>query len=251
MILFICLLYRVFALSGTVQAVSTAPIEPLLSAADGNRTTLNTQISPPWVSTAGEIGTSDILWSCLLTLTACVYTAIHLNVPPAHEGRRQFFWRKAKWVALALFAPEIVLYCALTQLLEARKFIKEMNELWDAQQISLDHPERQESALAPSDASDSCSKDDFNVAEQGHLGPHTQQDQAPSEISPLPLPKSFVRESEETKKDDDTLPISGDDAEDQTCNQGPQKSLSISSKRIADGQLNSKGHDLEKGAVSI
>ena len=127
MILLLYLLYHILA---TSQTVLTASIQPQLSAAKGNRTTLHTDISPPWVINATTRGTSDILWSCIVTLTACVYTALHLNVPPAHEGKWKFYWRKSKWVAVALFAPEIVLYCALTQLLEARKLVKDLNKLW-------------------------------------------------------------------------------------------------------------------------
>lgn len=114
MLLLIYLLYQILA---TSQTVLTASIEPLLSAAKGNRTTLHTEISPPWVSSSNTRGTSDILWSCIVTLTACVYSALHLNIPPANEGKLKFYWRKLKWVAIALFAPEIVLYCALTQFL--------------------------------------------------------------------------------------------------------------------------------------
>ena len=165
MITSIYLLYQILAVSRTSQAISTAPIEPLLSAAGGNRTALRSQISPPWVSNSGVRGTSDILWSCIVTLTACVYTAIHLNVPPPQEGRWQFLWRKAKWVALALFAPEIVLYCALAQLLKAREFKKEMNELWATQQASLDYPERKESNFLPPDALDSYNDDNASVVE--------------------------------------------------------------------------------------
>ena len=250
MISSIYLLYQILAVSHTSQAVSTAPIEPLLSAAGSNRTTLNTQISPPWVSNSRVRGTPDILWSCILTLTACVYTAIHLNVPPPQEGRWQFYRRKSKWVALALFAPEIVLYCALTQLLQARKLIKEMNDLWATQQASLDHPERKESKLAPPDAPDSRINDDSNVVEQNHPAPLTQQDQAPSEISPLPLPKPSALKSEETTKDDDIHPSSSDNTRDEISSQPSERPLSISSKRDADGQFSPKGPDLEKGMVS-
>ena len=82
MISSIYLLYQILAVSRTSQAVSTAPIEPLLSAAGGNRTTLKTQISPAWISNSEVRGTSDILWSYIVTLIVCVYTTIHLNVPP-------------------------------------------------------------------------------------------------------------------------------------------------------------------------
>ena len=135
----ILLIYLIYQLLATSRTVSTAPIKPPLSAAEGNRTTLHTEISPPWVSSSETRGTSDILWSCLITLTACVYNALHLNIPPKNEGKIGFYWRKSKWVATALFAPEIVLYCALTQFLEARKLVKKLNELWTTQQTLGNH----------------------------------------------------------------------------------------------------------------
>lgn len=125
MILLIYVFYQVLATSHASRTKSTAPIESLLSAAASNRTTLNTQISPLWASSSGVRGTSDILWICLLIPTACVYTAIHLNIPPADEGKWQYLWRKSQWAAMALFAPEIVLYCALNQLLAASRLVKE------------------------------------------------------------------------------------------------------------------------------
>ena len=136
MISLVPFLYQILAHS---QTVSTASIEPLLSAAEGNRTTLHTEISPPWVSSSETRGTSDILWSCLITLTACVYTALHLNVPPANEGKLRFYRRKSKWVAVALFAPELVLYCAFIQFFEAWNLVKELNELRTTQRTSDNH----------------------------------------------------------------------------------------------------------------
>ena len=145
MIQLIYTLYQIFALSQTGQAVSAAPIEPLLSAAAGNRTALNTRISPPWALNPGVRGTTDILWSCLLTLTSCVYTAIHLNVPPADEGKWRRLWRKLRWVVLALLAPEIVVYCALEQFLAARQLVNEMNKLWATQHASDKYVKRRTS----------------------------------------------------------------------------------------------------------
>lgn len=247
MISSVYLLYQILAVSRTSQAISTAPIEPLLSAAGGNRTTLKTQISPAWVSNSGVRGSSDILWSCIVTLTACVYTAIHLNVPPPQEGKWQFLWRKSKWVALALFAPEIVLYCALTQVRQAWKFKNEMNELWATRQASPDHPEQKESKLAPPDTPDPHSDDNSNVVEQNHL---TQEDQRPSKISLSPLPTSSAPESEETTKDDGLRPVPSDDAGDEIAHEPARNSLFVPSKFNANGHSIPKNPDLEKGIIT-
>ena len=88
-----------------------------------------TGMAPVWVPSPSYRGTVDIVWSCLITLSACVYTATHLNVPPLHKGKLFGFWRKAKWVGVALFAPEIVLYTAIIQFFEAWNLVWEMNRL--------------------------------------------------------------------------------------------------------------------------
>ena len=100
-----------------------------IASASGNLTALRHEIAPCWVSSLNFRSTSDILWSCIVTLVACVYTAVHLNVPPIHETKWQFVWRKARWVAMALFAPEIVLYTAYSQYVEARDLVKELNRI--------------------------------------------------------------------------------------------------------------------------
>ncbi|KAF8242583.1 hypothetical protein K440DRAFT_527539, partial [Wilcoxina mikolae CBS 423.85] len=72
-------------------------------------------------------GTFQILYSCTFTLALCVYTAIHLNVLPRHEGNLIYYRRKTKWVLIALIAPEVVLYTAACQWRLARKFCKQYN----------------------------------------------------------------------------------------------------------------------------
>ncbi|KAJ3456263.1 hypothetical protein MRS44_016286 [Fusarium solani] len=73
-------------------------------------------------------GTMDILQSCLLTLVACIYTALHLNVPEK-TAWYQILWSKTQWVALTLFAPEIVLYMAADQLQRAWALRRKLRNL--------------------------------------------------------------------------------------------------------------------------
>lgn len=89
-----------------------------------------THIASGWVPSPNFRGTSDILQSCIATLISCVYTAIHLNVPPGEvKGRWSTILEKLKWVAVAILAPEIVLYNAVSQFLEARWLQKELKRL--------------------------------------------------------------------------------------------------------------------------
>lgn len=64
-----------------------------------------------WQSTPNSRGTFDILSTCIITMLLCVWTAVHLNVPPPGS-----FWepklRKIRWLILALLAPEMVAYTA-------------------------------------------------------------------------------------------------------------------------------------------
>jgi hypothetical protein len=65
----------------------------------------------------------------LFTLLLCVYTAIHLNVPPPDDTKFAFWRRKTTSVAIAVFAPEIVVVNAFRQWRVARGFVKALNKI--------------------------------------------------------------------------------------------------------------------------
>ncbi|KAF4980411.1 hypothetical protein FZEAL_3564 [Fusarium zealandicum] len=93
------------------------------------RADTHTEFAPAWVSEPDIRGTFRLLYSCLFTLTLCVYTAIHLNVPRRRETGLELFWRKLKWVIVAIFAPELVLYAAYVQWHVASDMCKSLNGL--------------------------------------------------------------------------------------------------------------------------
>ena len=93
-----------------------------------NKTALNTETVTSWVSSADRRGTGDILYSCTITITLCIFTVLHLNVPAHGEKAWKQYLRKAKWMFTALLAPEIVLWVAFTQYNQARKLCKILNE---------------------------------------------------------------------------------------------------------------------------
>ncbi|KAI5810409.1 hypothetical protein BZA77DRAFT_271667, partial [Pyronema omphalodes] len=86
----------------------------------GNITASRNEIAPSWVAEPEERGTMSLLYSCTFTMFLCVYTAVHLNVPPPGEKKRYFYLRKTKWLLVALLAPEVVVYTAWSQWKEAR-----------------------------------------------------------------------------------------------------------------------------------
>ncbi|KAF2450693.1 hypothetical protein P171DRAFT_427014 [Karstenula rhodostoma CBS 690.94] len=79
--------------------------------------------TPPltgWYEPPNERGTWDIIVSCVLTLTICVWSALHLNVPSEESKLAERNYRRVRWVVLGLFAPELVVSTAFGQFLTAR-----------------------------------------------------------------------------------------------------------------------------------
>ncbi|KAF1845007.1 uncharacterized protein K460DRAFT_416340 [Cucurbitaria berberidis CBS 394.84] len=74
-------------------------------------------------------GTSSILTSCLITLTLCVWTAVHLNIPK-YQRTAEATRRKVLWLVTALLAPELVALVALSQWREARKLGHHVHEVY-------------------------------------------------------------------------------------------------------------------------
>ena len=93
----------------------------------GNLTLLNEQIAPAWMPPAQVRGTLDILYTCLITLTLCVYTAVHINVPPRGAGQWWWFLKKTKWTILGIFAPELVLFTVWDQFSRAIQLRNDLN----------------------------------------------------------------------------------------------------------------------------
>ena len=60
-------------------------------------------------------GTWTILSTCIITLTLCVYTSLHLNVPAHKDSAASTFFMKAKYVVFGLLAPELIVFNAWRQ----------------------------------------------------------------------------------------------------------------------------------------
>jgi hypothetical protein len=84
----------------------------------------NTTVLPPaqWHPEPQFRGTFSILFSCLITMSLCIWTSLHLNVPE-HKKEHLQKYRKLGWMVLGLLAPELVLWNAWEQ----RKRVKELN----------------------------------------------------------------------------------------------------------------------------
>ncbi|TDL24095.1 hypothetical protein BD410DRAFT_720260 [Rickenella mellea] len=68
---------------------------------------------------------SDIIWSCLTTIFACTWVAIHPNIPSPYETGFEIGLRRLGIVVLALIAPELVIGWAIRQWLVSRRLALE------------------------------------------------------------------------------------------------------------------------------
>ena len=82
-----------------------------------------------WQSEPNVRGTWGLVSSCVITLTLCVYTAVHLNVPERNITKSKRYLRRLKWVFCGILAPEIVVFTAWRQWSSAIKLTKEMQKL--------------------------------------------------------------------------------------------------------------------------
>ncbi|KAF2866660.1 hypothetical protein BDV95DRAFT_504241 [Massariosphaeria phaeospora] len=99
--------------------------------------TTNTQFHS-WKPEPLVRGTFSILSSCLITMTLCVWTAVHLNLP-THKKESEQTWRKIKWLITALLAPEMV---ALIAYSNHRSNTYYRSDHDDPEEANLNHPPR-------------------------------------------------------------------------------------------------------------
>ena len=78
------------------------------------------QATVGWESDPNGRGTISLVLSCMLTLGLCVWSAIHLNIPPLNETTLQSWFRTSRWILLGILVPELVLFVAWRQNLSAR-----------------------------------------------------------------------------------------------------------------------------------
>lgn len=86
-----------------------------------------TDHTTPWVASPTVRGSWDLLSSCIITISLCAWTALHLNVPEHGTASRQWLW-KTKWLVLGLVAPEMVVYAAWRQRREATRLLQDVRK---------------------------------------------------------------------------------------------------------------------------
>ncbi|KAF5696953.1 hypothetical protein FGLOB1_13148 [Fusarium globosum] len=98
------------------------------------------KFAPPWVSSPTVRGTFDILESCIFTLIACIFTALHLDVVSNPTWQRLLF-EKAKWVLLTILIPEVSILTATRQYLDARDLKSDLQKIQKQQKSSKSSPD--------------------------------------------------------------------------------------------------------------
>ena len=102
-----------------------------------------------WYGSPNERGTWDIIVSCVFTLTICVWSALHLNVPAQDSKLKDRNIRRARWIVLGLFAPEIVVSTAFAQFLTARWLRREIRKDVQFRKERVSRPQESPLGLCP------------------------------------------------------------------------------------------------------
>ena len=96
----------------------------------------NDTIISGWVDDPNGRGTFTIASSCVLTLSLCVYTAIHLNIRPYRKTELQSWIETTKWVVFGILAPELVVFVAWRQYVSAMTLDRVVRGLQESDQSS-------------------------------------------------------------------------------------------------------------------
>ncbi|EPQ51360.1 hypothetical protein GLOTRDRAFT_49218 [Gloeophyllum trabeum ATCC 11539] len=71
---------------------------------------------------------SNIIWSCVATIFACTWVAIHPNIPALDKPWYEKLGRRIATTAVAIIAPELVVTWAAKQWLTSRRLAKQYHE---------------------------------------------------------------------------------------------------------------------------
>ena len=89
-------------------------------------TNATTPGDPPylWIGQPKQRTTFGILSVCFTTTIICVWSTIHLNIPSRRHSPTCRFFLQFGWMVVALFAPEVLLYLAINEWINATALVK-------------------------------------------------------------------------------------------------------------------------------
>ena len=79
-----------------------------------------------WMGEPTQRGTYGIILFCFSTLTICIWSTIHFNIPIKRYTDTRRFFLQVSWMTLALLAPEFLLYLAITERITAGILLKKV-----------------------------------------------------------------------------------------------------------------------------
>ena len=107
-----------------------------------NSTSVRNDQATQYVHYAGDPngrGTFSLIISCVLTLTLCVWSALHLNVPSKSQTTLASFMTQCRWIITGVYAPELVVFTAWRQWSSAKLLSKLVDEWGQARKQPLDN----------------------------------------------------------------------------------------------------------------
>lgn len=166
MLRLICLLVFCLALSQSSETAAIAtdsiPNATATPLSVPNLTTTTTTNSSSITCESGYSSRSlvDIVQSCLLTIFACVWVAVHRNIPGPKQTPLAVHLTWLGVVFLAVLVPEWILAWALRQFLKARELATKLEAARQKAQNALENAGQEISAREPDDGASSDEDDD-------------------------------------------------------------------------------------------
>ena len=126
-----------------IQHSITAP-------ATSNSTSVHVGKATEYVQYVGDPngrGTFSLIISCVLTLTLCVWSALHLNVPSNSQTKLASLMTQCRWIITGVYAPELVVFTAWRQWSSA-KLLSNLVDEWGKARKQL-HDNGDEEMILP------------------------------------------------------------------------------------------------------
>lgn len=84
----------------------------------------NSTVLEGWQFDGNDRSSWDILWTCLSTILACTWTALHVQV--YEYDKTTAIWKSLSWIA-AVLAPELMAFRAVQEFWEVKLLVARCN----------------------------------------------------------------------------------------------------------------------------
>src|ERR1700740_3843817 len=81
-----------------------------------------------WIAEPSGRGTASLLYTCLITIFLCVWSAMHIPIPERNKSKTENCVYKVKMAVLAIIAPEAVFLLAIESYFWVREALDELPE---------------------------------------------------------------------------------------------------------------------------